>query len=205
MTPLAGHFLIAFRSLQDPHFARSVTLMIQHSDEGAMGLVINQPTPVSMKDVWEQLTRAQQDADDDEEPWEASGAGVMIGECERDEMLFRGGPCPGPLMVLHTDDRYASDTPAGLPGLFLTVDRDMIGLLVRSDAEPVRFITGYAGWGPGQLEAEFTTGSWRALPATVDLAMGDPDSLWDDLTRQHMAELLGGVNPAIVPLDPSAN
>ena len=221
MTSLAGQFLIAVRSLQDPNFARSVTLLIQHNHEGAMGLVVNQPTPITMHEVWAQLLEAAAESDEvDMSGGGGGGGGATLGDCERDEALFRGGPCPGPLMVLHTDDRYGGTTPAelmgeaeqgaggladALPGLFLTMDRDMIGLLVRSDAAPVRFITGYAGWGPGQLEAEFAIGSWRALPATLDAVLGDPESLWDDLTRRHMAELIGGVNPDIIPADPSSN
>ena len=72
---LAGHFLVASRYLRDPNFAHSVVLMIHHDREGAMGVVINRPSDKSVRDVWE-----------------------MIGNdpCDRDDLIFVGGPVPGP-------------------------------------------------------------------------------------------------------------
>src|ERR1700752_346769 len=77
---LAGHFLVASRYLPDPNFVHSVVLMIHHTDEGAMGVVINRPSDKTVREVWD-----------------------MIGydPVERDDRIFVGGPVPGPLVCVH--------------------------------------------------------------------------------------------------------
>ncbi len=187
MESLKGTFLVAGPKLRDENFSRSVTLMVEHHGEGAMGLVLTQPTPLKLCDVWPQVS---------DEP------------CEREDPLYRGGPVEGPLMVLHEREDLSDGSVAVLEGLWLVTD---VGVVRRLVSEPlalpgrVRFLAGYAGWGGGQLEGEWLTGCWRALPATAGAVLGDPATLWERLTRMHTAELLGGVNPDIVPDDPSSN
>ena len=79
---LDGHFLVASRELLDPNFARSVVLIIRHSEEGAMGLVLNRPTKTSVSEAWKQVSEAP---------------------CPTTGLIHLGGPCRGPLMAIHGD------------------------------------------------------------------------------------------------------
>ena len=76
---LEGNFLVASRELLDPNFARSVVLIIRHSDEGAMGLVLNRPTKTSVSEAWKQVSEAP---------------------CPSTGLIHLGGPCRGPLMAV---------------------------------------------------------------------------------------------------------
>ena len=84
---LAGHFLVASRYLRDPNFAQSVVLMIHHDQQGAMGVVINRPADKTIREVWE-----------------------IIGNdpCDRDDLIYIGGPVPGPLVAVHRLSRFPS-------------------------------------------------------------------------------------------------
>src|SRR5690242_12720891 len=86
MKSLKGHFLIASPALQDPNFARAVVLLLQHDDEGALGLVINREAELSLRQLWEKIGKE---------------------ECAVDAPLHVGGPCEGTLMVLHTHQEAA--------------------------------------------------------------------------------------------------
>lgn len=184
MTSLKGTFLVAARAMNDPNFTRSVTLMLEHdATNGAMGVVVNQPTGIDLRSVWPQVSDAP---------------------CTSDAEVFRGGPCEGPLFALHGEAMYG-DEPL-LPGLFVVAAPEMLESLVASDVAPLRFVAGYAGWSPGQLEAEYAEGAWRSLPASVARVLGPHDELWATLMREHTARhVLGGVNPRAIPDDPSLN
>ena len=77
---LEGQFLVASRKLLDPNFVRSVVLLVRHSDEGAMGLVINRPTKTTVAEAWRQVSEAP---------------------ARREALIHLGGPCRGPLMAVH--------------------------------------------------------------------------------------------------------
>ena len=81
MNSLQGHLLIASRDLGDPNFHHAVVLIAQHSEEGALGLILNRQSKVSVKQVWDQISSA---------------------ECDVERPLYLGGPCPGPLIAIHT-------------------------------------------------------------------------------------------------------
>ncbi len=128
---LEGQFLVASREMADPNFARSVVLLIRHDEEGAMGLVLNRPTKTTVAEAWRQVSEAP---------------------CPTEGLIHLGGPCRGPLMAIHGD--------AGLgeieivPGVYFCADPDNIEQVISGGHEPSRFFIGFAGWGPGQLEAE---------------------------------------------------
>src|SRR4029077_17723496 len=94
---LTGHFLVASRYLRDPNFVRSVVLMIHHTEEGAMGVVINRQADKTVRDVWD-----------------------MIGNdpCDRDDLIFIGGPVPGPLVAVHTLGAFSEHEV--LPDVFVS-------------------------------------------------------------------------------------
>ena len=180
MESTQGKLLLASPKLADPNFAQSVVLMIQHNSEGALGLVLNRPLSISVR----QACEANLDA-----------------PCEVDELLHQGGPCEGPLMVLHGNE-MAKDADV-LPGVFFTTEKSKIELLLKHQTELARYFVGYSGWSAGQLEAEMELESWIVVEAIPNHVFQDEANLWSHLMRR---ELLGQwIDPSQIPDDPTVN
>jgi len=148
-TSLARHLLCAVPQLQDPNFKRSVVLMLEHTSDGALGLVVNNPLPNTIAEVSE-------------------GLGLRwAGDPEARVRL--GGPVePMRGWILHDVvgwDRQALDI---LPGVLLTTSLDPVekGGGIGRNGQNFLFLLGYAGWGASQLEGEIAAGSWVAVPIT---------------------------------------
>lgn len=183
MTSLEGHFLVASPTLEDPNFRHSVILILQHNHEGAMGLVINRPTKLTMMEAWKQVSQKP---------------------CAIEDFIYQGGPVEGPLMVLHTEPSVAQLSVAD--GVSFVTEALGIEWLVEQGVGPMRFFVGYAGWGPGQLESELTEGSWLISQASKIHVFENADNLWDDLTRKLMKiSPFPGIDPRRIPPDPSVN
>ena len=147
---LAGQLLVATRELHDPNFDHAVIYMVRHDANGAMGLVVNDPLrDVPLATVFEQAGL---------DP--AGVAGTIH--------LHAGGPVQRTrFFVLHTDDYAIADTLRVGDGLAVTSHIDILRAVVAGTG-PRRtlFVVGYAGWGPGQLDAELSAGAW--VHATSD-------------------------------------
>jgi putative transcriptional regulator len=180
-TSLRGQLLVAAPALVDPNFRRTVVLVGDHGEEGAMGIVLNRPSGVSVAEAVEPLVE-------------------LVGG---DELVFVGGPVqPEAIVVLGEFEQpeHAASLVLGeigfLPGEIESGED--VGPLGR-----VRVFAGYAGWGAGQLEGELAESSWiveAALPEDVFAA--DPDALWSDVLRRK-----GGPYAvlSLMPPDPSLN
>jgi putative transcriptional regulator len=181
---LQGKLLVAGTSLNDPNFARTVVLLLAHGDQGALGLVLNRPTVTSVSSPlpeWEELAS---------EP----------------AVVFVGGPVTEGTICLA---RVKSDTSAPtsgfipLQGTLGTVNLESDPALVAPSLEQLRIFAGYAGWGPGQLEAEMEAGAWWALDARdEDTFCDEPGDLWKKVLRRE-----GGLLAlaSSYPSDPSLN
>lgn len=163
---LRGCFLIAGHRMRDPHFFKSVVLVVEHGIEGAMGLIINRPAEVT---VAEEL-HGQLDLPVKEVP------------------LFEGGPVePVALFVVHDCPTIDPDESPIVPGLFMGSSEAVFKSLVcgcGDEARPIsyRVFRGYAGWGSGQLEGELARGDWMTVEALPQFVFhGDPYSVWDEL------------------------
>jgi putative transcriptional regulator len=184
MKSLKGQLLIATPHLLAPFFTRSVILMLEHNEEGAMGVILNHPTDATISDIAET---------------------VFQESFEWDKPLYLGGPVPGPLMVIHALADLADQEV--LAGVFSTIEASKVQEVIRQRAEPSLVIANYSGWGPGQLEGEFDLDSWLTLPATVEYTFwtGSKD-LWDvvvqEVNAKKLSEFLGLRE---VPPDPSLN
>ena len=184
MNSLKGHLLIATPELLDPNFVRTVTLMLEHSEDGALGVILNRPTEATIADLSGQIF---------EEP------------VEWEKLLHLGGPVEGPLMLIHTVEDL-SDKEV-YPGLYNTIEASKVKELLQLKTEPSLIIANYAGWGPGQLESEFDVESWLTLPATTEYIFwtGAKD-LWDvvvnALSARRLSEFLGLRE---LPPDPTLN
>jgi putative transcriptional regulator len=180
MTTTQGKLLLASPRLADPNFSRTVVLMIQHNAEGALGLILNRPLEITVRQACEQS---------------------LGDDCEVDELLHQGGPCEGPLMVVHGNE-LEKDADV-IPGVFFTTERAKIEALLKQQIALARYFVGYAGWSAGQLEAEMEIESWIVADAAPDfIFQGQPD-LWTKLMRGRI--LQRWVDPSRIPDDPSVN
>ncbi|WP_300513283.1 YqgE/AlgH family protein [Aliiroseovarius sp.] len=147
---LSGQLLIAMPGMGDPRFEKSVVFLCAHSAEGAMGLIVNKPTPdLALDDLLDQL-----DID--------KGAG------SRDVGVFFGGPVEtGRGFVLHSRDYHGSPSTLQVDEAFsMTATRDILEDIARG-LGPAQSLAalGYAGWAPGQLEGELQQNAWLTVDA----------------------------------------
>lgn len=165
---LGGRLLVATTRLGDPNFEGTVVLLLDHGPPGALGIVLNRPTPVPVGEILE--------------PWHEQAALAPPG------VIFRGGPV-SPDVVIGVA-RPAGPPPAddwrAVAGSVGTVD-----LAVAPDEQPValagvRLFSGYAGWSDGQLEAELDEDAWFVVDAlAADVLCPDAERLWHDVLRRQ--------------------
>lgn len=146
--------------MSDPRFARSVIYICAHSEDGAMGLVINQrASHISFPDLLTKLNIV---------PSTAEG----ISDCVRKMSIYVGGPVEtGRGFVLHSSDYFVNDSTLPIEdGVCLTATIDILKAIASGNG-PNRAILalGYAGWSPGQLESEIQANGWLNCPADPDL------------------------------------
>lgn len=183
MDTLQGQLLIASPNLHDPNFFRSVILLVQHSEEGALGVILNRPLEMNIQEAWPQVSELA---------------------CNAEGSLHQGGPCPGPLMVLHTDPTVSQLQVCD--GIHFNTDKESIEQLVSQCAGPLKFFVNYAGWGPGQLEGEIEAGGWVTTAAAPDEVFRDDEELWATALRLvDRRTRMAGIDPRLIPDDPSVN
>lgn len=175
---LRGSLLIAGPQLLDPNFRRTVVLVADHGDEGAMGVILNRPSGMTVADA----------APDLEE---------LVGP---DAPIYAGGPVQPTSGVVLAEVAEADEPVFGdvvlVPGLGELAD-------VIDGAGNVRVFAGYAGWGPGQLDDELGRDDWIVAPAQArDVFSEDPDALWGSVLERK-----GGQYALLarMPEDPSQN
>jgi putative transcriptional regulator len=151
---LSGSFLVARPTLHDPNFRQTVVLLLEHTKEGALGLIVNRPKSVK---------------------------GLPF-------KLYAGGPCSSDgLLMLHghrewLDDSAGSNGQGVAPGIFMGDSSclERVGEALPAETPRFRVFSGYAGWGPGQLENELGGGDWTLVPASGELLF---DTAVEDLWR----------------------
>ncbi len=157
--------LVAARGLPDPNFSETVILLVEHSADGSMGLVINRRSDVPLTRVFPNLKPAQG----------ASSA------------LYVGGPVsPDGVLALLQSKMPPPDSRRVLDDIHVVATREGLdALLATGDAENRRIYLGYAGWGPGQLERETLHGSWHVFQGDGALVVDpDPDTVWQRQIRR---------------------
>ena len=180
LLPMSSHsqfknqFLIAMPALQDPNFSHTVTLLCDHTDEGAMGLIINRPTSLNLGDLSAQL-------------------GIDMGDPDMANVpIYHGGPVqPDQGFVLHTPIGEWDSTMEINPQLAMTVSEDIIEAIAHG-VGPKHFLIalGYAGWGVGQLEEEMASNAWLNAPAENQIIFSTSvDERWQAATAALGIEL----------------
>jgi putative transcriptional regulator len=194
---LAGHLLVATPVIGDPNFHRSVVLLLDHGEDGTIGVVINRPTDVALRESmpgWETI---------------AAVPGVVFvgGPVEQAGAIGLGRLAPevGPDGGLGLDDDAAWSPVLGMlgpVGPLATVDLTSEPGAMQG-IEALRVFVGYAGWAPGQLEAELAQEAWIVADAQpADLWSPDPEGLWARVLRRQGSPTAW---LALHPVDPSTN
>ncbi len=162
---LTNHMLIAMPALSDPNFARSVTLICEHTaDNGALGIVLNKPLPMRLSDVLSEMKLQPRNEQIAAQP------------------VLRGGPVlTDHGFVLHRPGGSWDKTLQVSEMVHVTVSRDVLEAMARGEGPADAFIAlGHAGWEPGQLEREIRENAWLPMPADARVVFELPyDHRWE--------------------------
>jgi putative transcriptional regulator len=167
---LRGKLLVAAPSLADPNFYRTVVLMLEHTDDGAAGVVLNRPSETEVREHLPQWAEAAAEPD----------------------VVFVGGPVQpnGVICLAQTMPDRAPDGFVALGDCIGTLDLERDADLALPHLEALRVFAGYAGWGGGQLEGELAEDAWLALESLPDdLFTPDPKHLWREVFRRQPGNL----------------
>ncbi len=162
-----GKFLIAMPILRDPNFRQTVVLLCEHGPDGSLGLVVNRPTGVEVSTLIKDFP-------------DLAGAG----------QVHSGGPVDKNGMLILYHGKAASENHVILKDVFLVTDLAVLkkpgGL---GPSRRIRCYLGYAGWAPGQLEAEMQAGAWRLAPGDSRLIFNaNPAAVWQEMMHQMGGE-----------------
>ena len=155
---LTKHFLIAMPALVDPNFARTVTLIAEHNDQGALGVIVNRPLDMNLAALFDRIDLPIEDAETAGQP------------------VYFGGP-------VQTDRGFVLHRPAGEwhsslaigDDAALTSSKDILQSVGSGGGpEEVLVTLGYAGWSPGQLEQELAQNAWLTVPADLSIVFDIP-------------------------------
>lgn len=178
-----GRLLVAAPALDDPNFERAVVLILDHDEEGALGVVLNRASSVPVRETiadWADLAAVP-------------------------SVVFGGGPVePTAVVALGVATPVATpDTGAAILGRVRLVDLDQDPVVASDELERIRIFAGYAGWAPEQLEDEIAQGAWFVVDAEPeDVFTEDPVGLWHAVLRRQPGELR---LLATYPTDPTLN
>jgi putative transcriptional regulator len=161
-----GKILVADRKLKDPHFAQTVVLIVTYGEEqGTVGLVLNRQSEVPISELL---------------------AGVKSAR-NRSDTAFSGGPVEPMSVLALLRSRSGPRGAQHVAGdVWAILDQGLLEdtLAKHTGTDDLRFYVGYAGWGPGQLEAEMDAGAWRVIRGGADTVFDSkPESLWDRVVR----------------------
>ena len=177
---LTNHFLIAMPALDDPNFARTVTYVCAHNEDGAMGIVINRPMQIDLGEVFRQLELEAIDPD------------------LNDQVVYQGGPVHRDRgFVLHHPVRDYGSTIQICDEVAVSTSRDVLAAIARGEGPRENLVAlGYAGWSAGQLEHEMQQNAWLSGPATLEVLFRAPAE-----HRWELAAALLGVDLALMSSD----
>jgi putative transcriptional regulator len=180
---LTGRLLLATPQLEDPNFDRAVILVLDHDEDGALGIVLNRVSTLPVRDAadgWMELVAAP-------------------------PVVFTGGPVePDAFVALgRTAARVGAEEGGVVDDHVRLVDLGADPVLEQLELTQVRVFSGYAGWAPGQLEDEILQGAWFPVDAEpADVFTGDPGALWHAVLRRQPGEL---ALLSTFPADPTTN
>ncbi len=164
--PGPGKFLVAKRNLGDPNFYQTVILLVKFDAKGALGLVINDPTKVTLSKLFDQIAGAE----------------------GRTDLVYLGGPVQR--SVVHALVRSKTKPESGtllFGDVYVATNKSFIEEALTASVKPelLRVYLGYSGWGAGQLERELEQGAWGVIRGEADAVFDSkPESVWERLIRR---------------------
>ena len=185
-TILPGSILVASPAIENTPFGRTVVLVVQNSENGIFGVVLNRPGNQQLRSEWLQMT----------------------GGPDGEESLVHGGPIGGPVFAIHQDQRLAEMEIPG--GVFITADSQTVEELVRQ-ADPdnrsdYRIVFGVAGWKHQQLSRELDNGCWFQIGGSPEIVFDNPSSMWERSLRTYSENTICDViGISGLPTDPELN
>ncbi len=160
-----GTLLVADKKLTDPNFQKTVVLLMTYDDHGAVGLVLNRQSDIQVSQLLPDVKEAR----------------------GRTDPAFSGGPVePKSVLALLRSNKGPDGAQHIVGDIWAILDQDLLQNTLASHPGPdkLRFYLGYAGWGPGQLEAETDAGAWRVIRASSSTVFDEsPESLWDRVVQ----------------------
>ena len=168
----APSFLVAVPQLADSNFARTVVLLLEHHDEGSMGVIINRPTDLAVDEFC-----ASQDM-----VFQGDGRGTV----------YSGGPVqPDRAFLVHQSEHEGPETESIMGDTRLSYSLESLEIVSANPPENLRVYLGYAAWGPGQLASEITSGAWLLSRGSTDLIFGvSHDEVWEVTLRRMGIEAI---------------
>ena len=155
---LAGLLLIAAPGIQDPVFARSVCIVVEHSEEQTIGIMLNRRLAMDTNALWEQLLEGA-----------AKPANLL-------SHVNFGGPQNGPVLAIHDNQQLAEG--GNSQGVYLSAQSDTLKKLAQTTPEHCRLFIRHAVWQVSQLETEIVAGNWHVLAAVPELVFADEQTMW---------------------------
>jgi putative transcriptional regulator len=168
-----GRFLVAGRDLRDPNFERTVVLLLDYNEMGAMGLVINRPTELSIAKLLPDVEGLE----------------------DRKENVWVGGPvATGQMFMLVQSSEPPEDSEPIFDDVYVSGSKDLLGRLAKAGTNGAKFriYAGHAGWAPMQLDAEVARRGWEVLPGDAGLVFDEsPAEIWPDLIERGAVKWAG--------------
>jgi putative transcriptional regulator len=156
--------LVAKPELTDALYGSSILVVVPIGGDQHVGFIVNRPTDVTLGKIFPEDGPAQKIVDP----------------------VYLGGPV-NPQMIFALVQR--PESPGGrslrlMPGLYAAIDAETVDGIIRSESDHARFVAGFVGWQPGELQAEIKNGAWYVLSADPALALRKPEGLWEELVRR---------------------
>jgi len=178
--PPGALFLVAKSQLADPNFGQAVVLLTQFGRLGSMGVIVNRPTGLPLARMFTDIKRLE----------------------KTDDKLFFGGPVAREvLLFVFRAPEQPDEAFEVLDGVYISSDKELLEELLGRDKplEALRVFIGYAGWAPGQLEAEISRGDWDVVQADAkSIFAKKPEAVWPELNRRASETTVRG-SPWLVP------
>lgn len=207
-TSLTGRLLVATPALADPNFDRAVVLLLDHDDEGSLGVVLNRPTRVGVGEIleaWAAFTGEPGVVFEGGPVSLDAALGVAVVPAPHSAGAYGrstgahgdagapGGAVEAPGSRSGSDEEDSGDGPLGwrrVHGAIGVVDLEAPPELLAAELGSLRIFAGYAGWGPGQLETELSDGAWYVVESEPgDVSSPAPEGLWRSVLRRQRSEI----------------
>ena len=185
--PGPGMFLVARRALDDSHFGQSVVYLVEHGEDGTLGLIVNRPSEINLSEAVPDIEDKQATA----------------------HTLYYGGPVGLPMILMLVRSESATEGMAHVAdNVYISADRPVFDevLAAKKPENEVHFYIGHSGWAAGQLDFELARGSWHVVAADTDaIFSGETESMWNRLIERLEPRGIQVDNRASLPILASAS